>query len=216
MTTIRFYDIGGISRIANDVPGSGVVSVLSRSTHGRWLEDDSEGGAASLISSKHLVVRQTQQVHTEIALLIDDLTKEELIVPVDPPLELRVYTAADADTARDLERVLPQLMETRWNVRGSIRQAGASLFINQPAAVHDRLDEIMEKLEQSHLRRNPSAKEPVETKPQGNPEDPMSRVQPRTRVCVCSHMRQVCQERGGSSICPHSGECGYSPFDLAE
>lgn len=174
MLSVRFYDISRVSKIANEGPASGVVSVLSQSTHGSWQDFDGEGGNASLISSRHLAVLQTQQVHSEIALLIDDLTKDELKVPVEPALELHVYTAPNVETARDLQRVIPQLLESNWAIRGTIKQAGESLFINQPAAVHDRIEEIMEKLEQSNLRKNPPAKEPEEPKTPnpGNNEKP--------------------------------------------
>ena len=168
MTSISLYDITGVSKISNLDPASGVVSVLSRSTHGTWQEEDGEGGTATLISSKHLAVRQTQQFHAEIALLIDDLTTDDLLVPIDPAFELHVYTAPDVETARDLERVLPQMLDAKWSLRGSIRQAGASLLISQPASVHERLEEIMDKLEKSHLKRNPTVKDPAEVKP---PED---------------------------------------------
>jgi hypothetical protein len=170
MNSIRFYDISGISKIANEDPASGVVAVLSRSTHGRWQEFDGEGGAASLISSKHLAVLQTQQVHSEIALLIEDLTKDELQVPVEPTLELRVYTAPNVETARDLERVLPQLLQTIWSNRGSIRQTGESLFVTQPATVHDRLEEVLDKLEESYKRKHPNTKDPGEPEAQKDAE----------------------------------------------
>lgn len=170
ITSVRFYDIEGISKIANEDPGAGVVAVLSRSTNGRWQEFDGEGGDVTLISSKHLAVLQTQQVHSEIALLIEDLSKEELLVPVDPVIELRVYTAPNIETARDLERVLPQLLQTVWSNRGSIRQTGESLFISQPAAVHERLEEVMDKLEESHQTKHPATKDPVTPEPQKDTE----------------------------------------------
>lgn len=162
MMSVKFYDIGGISKIANEDPTSGVVSVLSRSTHGQWQETEGEGGSASLVSSKHLAVLQTQQVHTEIALLIDDLTKDELVVPAEPAMELRAYTVPTADTARDLERVLPQLLGPRWSARGTVRQAGTSLLVTQPSAVHDSINEILEKLQQSYQEKNPNGQKPTE------------------------------------------------------
>ena len=161
MTTIRLYDISRISRIANENSGTGVLSVLSRSTHGKWEQQDGEGGNAVLVSPKHLAVRQTQQVHSEIALLIDDLTSDELVASVDPVLELRVYTAPDFNTARDLLQVLPRMLEKEWAQRGSINQAGKSLLVNQSSAAHDRLDEIMVALDESEKRRNPNSTSPA-------------------------------------------------------
>jgi hypothetical protein len=159
---VRLYDVGGISRIAiNEQPG-GLTEILSNSSNVVGWRDPFESRAcAKLISIRHMAVRQTQQTHARLALLIDDLTTEELIVPADPPLETRVYTAPDTATATDLERVLPQLLDKQWAARGSIRKAGSSLIVDQPSAVHDRLDELMGALDQSYQRRNPNPRTPA-------------------------------------------------------
>lgn len=170
---VRFYDISRISKIANMGPDAGVVTILSQSTHGQWKDLDGDGGSARLVSSNHLAVLQSQKVHSEIALLIDDLLKDDLIVPVQPALEIRVYTAPNGETARDLERVIPQLLETSWSARGSIRQAGESLFINQPANVHERIEEILDKLEQSNTRKTPPTTQPKDHNSPQNPQDPI-------------------------------------------
>jgi len=160
MMSIRLYDISGVSKIGNETSDAGIVRILSQAARGKWQDENGEGGSATLVSSKHLAVLQTQQVHSDIALLLDELTRDELLVPGDPPLEMRIYTAQNVETARDLVRVLPQLVESKWTARGSIRQAGESLFINQPVAVHERLEDLMIKLEESYLKRNPPAKDP--------------------------------------------------------
>lgn len=159
MMSIRLYDISGVSKIGNETSDAGIVRILSQAARGNWQDENGEGGSATLVSSKHLAVLQTQRVHSDIALLLDELTREELLVPADPPLEMRIYTAQNVETARDLVRLLPQLVDSHWTPRGSIRQAGESLFINQPASVHERLEDLMTKLEESYLKRNPPAKD---------------------------------------------------------
>jgi hypothetical protein len=167
--TVQFYDVGEPSKITCHEQLDGLVSVIRAMSREEW---DEELAYASFVSDRHLVVRQSPQAQVEIARFIADLRSHKLAFPIDPiqlELQLRVYTAPDIDTASDLERVLPQLLETRWTERGSIRRVGASLILNQPQSVQDAVEKIMTKLEQSHAKRNP----PPVTEDGGHADQPM-------------------------------------------
>ena len=138
-------------------PERGILAALVRSTRGRWEEQDGEGGRITFASTKHLVVRQNQNVHTQLQWLFDDLRSDEQVVQMPPALELRVYTAPDTETAVDLKRSAPIMLSQKWDPQGSIHQVGKSLIVNQTSAFHEWLDEIMKALEQSTKRSTSSA-----------------------------------------------------------
>ncbi len=169
LMTVRFYNLGQTSKIDSKEQLAGAMTVICQATRGKWGQIDGEGGSLSFVSEKYLVVRQTQQIHAEIALFVDDLTSRQLTFPLDAvndELELRAYTTTDAETARDLEQVLPQLIEAQWKQHGSILRAGTSLLINQPPAVHVEIDQVMSKLKVSHLRQNPPVAKPLANQPE--------------------------------------------------
>ena len=168
MMSIRVYDVSGCNKIPNDFSPTGLLSILVQSTSGKWQEMDGEGGGVSLISSKHLLVRQTQRVHSEIEFLIDELASDKSGTPAKPVVKMRIYTAPDIETATDLLQVLPRVLEKDWVALGSINQAGKSLLINQTPIVHDQIEEIMNAMEASRRKQNPTSSNTV-SPPHTNP-----------------------------------------------
>ena len=165
--TIRLYDISRCGKIAKSDSETGLISVLTHVTSGKWSSRDGEGGHAALVSSNYLIVSQTQEVHAEIELLIDDLSIDGQVTPETPQLKLKIHAASDIPTATDLVKVLPQLIRN-WNEKGTISQAGKSLIINQPAIVHLQVEEILSSLEDSLRRINPPANPAASIPAQGS------------------------------------------------
>ena len=146
--SFRFYDISGCGKVVGNDPDTGLVPMLMRATSGKWLHADGAGDFAGLISTRHLAVFQSQRVHAEIDLLIDELTSDSPDPPVEPPLKLKVYSTPDVDTANDLKQILPRLV-AHWSDNGTINQAGTSLLVNQPASVHHQIHEIIAAVNES-------------------------------------------------------------------
>ena len=168
MTSIRVYDIGNCNKIPQSLSQAGLLQTLVEFTSGKWLQSDGEGGATELVSSRHLLVLQTQRVHSEIEFLIEELSTEKTESPAKPTLKLRIHAAPDTETATDLLQVLPRLLAKDWNAGGSINQAGKSLLINQTPRFHDQVEEIILALEIS--RRNQySTQHPPVNPPNTNP-----------------------------------------------
>ena len=168
MMSIRVYDIGNCNKIPNYLSQTGLLHTLVELTSGKWLQAEGEGGEAALISSKHLLVLQSQRVHSEIEFLIEELSTEKTAPPAKPPLKLRIHTAPDTETATDLLEALPRLLEKDWVAHGSINQAGKSLLINQTLRVHDQVEDIMIALEISRRKQYPISYPPVNP-PNANP-----------------------------------------------
>ena len=173
MLSIRVYDVGNCHKIPKYLSQTGLLLTLVELTSGKWLQQDGEGGEMELISSKHLLVSQTQQVHSEIELLIEELSADKSGSPAKPVIALRVYTAPDIETAADLVKILPRILGKAWIENGSIdngsiEQAGKSLLINQTSAVHVQIEKIIDALTTSRRRQIPPSIGPV-TPPTTNP-----------------------------------------------
>lgn len=156
MLSIRLYDVSDCRGIQIADPRHGLVPMITQVTQAKWLDQHGEGGAAILISSKHLLVCQTQPAQAEIELLIDDLSNDESAVTADLPLVVKVYSVSDSQTAEDLRRLLPQLIRS-WQGSPSrdgvaIHVVGRSLIINQTSAVHDQIEELVAVLADSESR----------------------------------------------------------------
>ena len=159
--SIRVYDISNCHKITKPLSYARLLSTLADLTSGKWLELEGEGGQAELLSSKHLLVLQTQQVHSEIELLIEELSADKTGSPAKSPITLRVYTAPDTETAVDLVKILPRILGNAWIENGSadngsIDQAGNSLLINQTWAVHLKIEKIIDAITMSRRKQNPS------------------------------------------------------------
>ena len=173
--SIRVYDISNCHKITKPLSYARLLSTLADLTSGKWLELEGEGGQAELLSSKHLLVLQTQQVHSEIELLIEELSADKTGSPAKSPITLRVYTAPDTETAVDLVKILPRILGNAWIENGSadngsIDQAGNSLLINQTWAVHLKIEKIIDAITMSRRKQNPlpfGSISPPNTNPQG-------------------------------------------------
>ena len=154
MFSIRVYDIGNCHKITKPLSHAGLLSTLADLTSGKWLEMEGEGGQAELLSSKHLLVSQTQQVHSEIELLIEELSADKTGSTAKPAIALRVYTLPDTETAADLVKILPRILGKAWiengsTENGSIEWAGKSLRISQTWEVHLKIEKIIDALTMS-------------------------------------------------------------------
>lgn len=164
MLSIRLYDVSRCRGVRADDPEHGWHAILTDLTQGRWLDQDGEGGSAMLISPRHLFVSQTEAVHAEIELLIDDLSRDDAAQPLERPLIRKIYSAADVPSAKDLKGLMPQLIPL-WNDGGTplgveIHQVGRSLMITHTSQVHDQIEELMAVLADSEERnKQPSAVE---------------------------------------------------------
>ncbi len=173
--SIRVYDISNCHKIPRLLSHAGILSTLADLTSGKWLEMEGEGGQAELLSSRHLLVLQTQQVHSEIELLIEELSADKTGSPAKPPIALRVYTLPDTETAADLVKMLPRILGKAWIENGSadngsIDQAGNSLLINQTWEVHLKIEKIIDAITMSRRKQNPTpigSTSPPNTNPQG-------------------------------------------------
>jgi hypothetical protein len=159
---IRFYDVGEPSRITCCEQLDGLNSILRRIVGESWDDDEA---FASFVSPRHLVLRQSEQSYLVISQFVDDLVTKEQTFPIDLvflELQVRAHTALDIEAASDLERVLPQLLESRWNKCGIIHRVGKSLVVKQPLPVHDEIEKIFTEFNDSHERRNPPATAPID------------------------------------------------------
>ena len=155
MLTVRLYDITHCDRALSNDSQKDLVSILTKFTQGRWEKLDGEGGFAELVSSRHLLVSQTQAVHAEIELLLANLKTDEPRETPPSELVLRVYSTADAETAEDLLQIIPAMLGNRWAEHGSMNRAGRSLLISQTSLAHDKIETILEALQRSQ-KRSPS------------------------------------------------------------
>ena len=155
MLTLRLYDITNCDRATSKDSQKDLISILTSSTQGKWEDLDGEGGFAALISSRHLLVAQTQAVHAEIELLLTNLSINEPAEDTPSELVLRVYSTPDAETADDLLKILPEMLGNRWAEYGSMNRAGRSLLISQTSIAHDKIETILEALQRSQ-KRSPS------------------------------------------------------------
>ena len=136
---------------------SDLLTTIQEATSAKWEQVDGEGGVMLKAVPDWLVIRQTQACHLELAELLDDL-RQAAVAPVEaaaPEVELRLYSVADATALDDLVRSLPKLIPTWDAEHGSIVGLGRSLAVQQPALVHERLDELFSALDQAHAKLHP-------------------------------------------------------------
>ena len=160
MLSIRVYDVGNCHKISKSLSRAALLYTLVELTSGKWEETEGEGGQAELLSSRHLLVLQTQQVHSEIELLIEELSADKAGSPSKPPIALRVYTLPDTETAADLVKILPRILGKTWiengsTDNGSIECAGKSLLISQTWEVHLKIEKIIDAITMSRRKQNP-------------------------------------------------------------
>ena len=130
--------------------------LLFENTSGAWIENDGVGGNPAEFGNL-LIVRQTQQVHAEIALLFGDLREQiasptfavkEPPEPVDPQtVQTKVYQGVcipieDLHTLI-VDTVAPQSWQTRGG-SGIIHKVGDVLVATTTVDVHKQIERFLE------------------------------------------------------------------------
>ena len=135
-----------------------LIRVLEESTSGRFLNRDGEGGVITEFPGGLLVIRQTADVQTEVAMLLHDLRqarREDKTPPQANPskLETRFHRAKSKAEAEALESLLMTFVApTTWDSsggRGVLRTAEDRLIIRQTKAVHDQIDRFLNEYQQA-------------------------------------------------------------------
>lgn len=151
------YDIADLVRTEDDLPS--LIQLLQESTGGPWKDTDGEGGTLTELPGGLFVIRQSDSVQTQIALLLHELRqakKESLkdnAKPAANDVEKRFYKAKSKDEAEALERlILTFVAPNTWDVsggKGLLRIAEDRLIIQQTKAVHDQIDNFLRDYQQA-------------------------------------------------------------------
>lgn len=151
------YDIADLVRSEEDVQP--LIQLFQESAGGPWKDTDGEGGTLTELPGGLFVIRQSDSVHTQIALLLHELRqakKESLkdnAKPAANELEKRFYKAKSKDEAEALERlILTFVAPNAWDVsggKGLLRIAEDRLIIQQTKAVHDQIDNFLRDYQQA-------------------------------------------------------------------
>ena len=151
------YDIADLVRSEEDVQP--LIQLLQESAGGPWKDTDGEGGTLTDLPGGLFVIRQSDSVHTQIALLLHELRqakKESLkdnVKPAANDVEKRFYKAKSKDEAEALERlILTFVAPNTWDVsggKGLLRIAEDRLIIQQTKAVHDQIDNFLRDYQQA-------------------------------------------------------------------
>ncbi len=151
------YDIADLLHTTDDL--SALQSTIQEGTSGSWQQLSGEGGTISDLLGGLLVIRQNEQVHTEIALLLHEIRQARKEAIKDPPTpkateqEARFHKAKSKEEAESLERlILTFVSPATWDVsggRGVLRTAEDRLIIQQTKAVHDQIDQFLREYQQA-------------------------------------------------------------------
>lgn len=151
------YDVADLLRTSDD--RDLLQSSIEEHTTGPWMNLAGEGGTISDLLGGLLVIRQTDSVHTEIALLLQEIrqarkeTAKEAAAPRVTEFETRFHKAKTKDEAEALERlILTFVAPSTWDVsggRGVLRTAEDRLIIQQSRAVHDQIDQFLREYQQA-------------------------------------------------------------------
>ena len=151
------YDIADMLRTHEDL--SALQNTIQEGTSGPWQQTTGSGGTISELMGGVLVIRQSEQVHTEISLLLQELrqarkeTAKDATAPKTSELETRFHKAKSKDEAESLERlILTFVSPATWDVsggRGMLRTAEDRLIIQQTKAVHDQIDLFLREYQQA-------------------------------------------------------------------
>ena len=150
------YDVADFLQLRHSIRE--LMQLIEDSTDGPWKASSGEGGTITEFRGGLLVIRQTADVHSEIAGLLSDLRKTLRAEPQSPRVkaaefETRFHRAKSKAEAAALERVLPTLVAPgRWNVsdgRSLIGTADDRLIIHQTNAVHEQIDRFLREYQQA-------------------------------------------------------------------
>ena len=149
------YDVADFLQLRHSIRE--LMQVIEDSIDGTWASTG-EGGTITEFRGGLLVIRQTAEVHFEIAGLLSDLRKTLRADSQSPRVknaecQTRFHRAKSKAEATALERVLPTLVAPgRWNVsdgRSLIGTADDRLIIHQTNAVHEQIDRFLREYQQA-------------------------------------------------------------------
>lgn len=151
------YDVADLIRAAED--SDNLIATINESTSGPWMTTDGEGGTLSEFPGGLFVIRQTDAVHKQITLLLQELRQAQKDVPKEAArplandIETRFFKAKSKDEAEALERlILSFVAPNTWDVsggRGLLRTAEDRLIIQQTKTVHDQIDQFLREYQQA-------------------------------------------------------------------
>jgi hypothetical protein len=154
----RVYRVGDIPEAADP---NEFGRLLMDMTWSSWVGYDGTGGNFAFLTRDLLVVRQTQQVHAELAALFDGLRRpvevESTFPEPDAAIEVRLYAVPDAAMVPQIEQLLPTLFggADAWPPTSMVRLGDHALVIHQPRARHAELDLFFGMLEKLHQGLHP-------------------------------------------------------------
>lgn len=160
------YDVADLLRTNDD--RAALQRTLEEGTTGPWMQSAGEGGTISDLLGGLLIIRHSEHVHTEVALLLHQLrqaqkdTPQEAAATKATDLETRFHKAKSKDEAEALERlILTFVAPATWDSsggRGVLRTAEDRLIIQQTKAIHDQIDQFLREYQQAKpLGQSPAA-----------------------------------------------------------
>ena len=151
------YDVADLLRSEDDL--GTLINTLQESTSGLWREVAGEGGTITHFPVGLFVIRQSDSVHSQIALLLHELRQakkevpKEAAKPLPSDLETKFHKAKSKDEAEALERlILTFVAPNSWDVsggRGLLRTAEDRLIIQQTKAIHEQIDQFLREYQQA-------------------------------------------------------------------
>lgn len=151
------YDVADLLRSEDDVQS--LQTTVIESTNGPWQSQDGTGGTLTDFPGGLFVVRHTEAIHTQIALLLHELRQakkdapQEAARPLLNDFETRFYKAKTKDEAEALERlILSFVAPSTWDVsggKGLLRVAEDRIIIQQTKTVHNDIDQFLREYQQA-------------------------------------------------------------------
>ncbi len=151
------YDVADLLRSEDDVQP--LQTTVIESTNGPWQSQDGDGGTLTDFPSGLFVIRHTDAIHTQIALLLHELRQankdapKEAARPLLNDFETRFYKAKTKDEAEALERlILTFVAPNTWDVsggKGLLRVAEDRIIIQQTKTVHNDIDQFLHEYQQA-------------------------------------------------------------------
>ncbi|MBW3543702.1 MAG: hypothetical protein KY476_25910 [Planctomycetes bacterium] len=152
---IALYDVRPL--LSQGVPLTNLIEVSLNETRGPWEEIDGTGGTIDEALTGVLVVRQTYEVHDELAVVLDDLRRRAAEIgktakddPDPEQIVTRFYTQASAKRAKALQEALKELIAPEtWESAGGegvIRVVENTLVVRQSHEVQKQVQRFLDEL----------------------------------------------------------------------
>ena len=151
------YDVADLLRSEDDV--GTLISTLQEITSGPWKDLAGEGGTLNPFPVGLFVIRQSDSVHSQIALLLHELRQakkelpKEIAKPLPSDLETKFHKAKSKDEATALEKlILTFVAPNSWDVsggRGLLRTAEDRLIIQQTKAIQVQIEQFLREYQQA-------------------------------------------------------------------